>query len=337
MTTAELAKREALRRLDAEKEQERQGITFNEWQQKYFDEMEVQKDDYEKKFQTWSKDAKRESTVHGEKFRVKPLKEFFGSVPLVNIDYNLVDKYKLYRAPKVQFVVCNRELGFLKFLLRCAARRGVLKSVPLIELQDESKLGQDRRSVTEDEYREIIKNMRKREQQRVVIAWWETAMRLREPFRVKWPMVDKIGLLKLPAHIVKEKSPRRVPISYELRVVLEELRDEQRRNKIGDITGLVFTRHDGRPIRNIRRALTVALERAKLEESGITPHSFRRACISRWTSLGVPRDFCMLFSGHRSSDVHDTYLQFSDAELVKQFKEKGLLLPPQQRRKAGGE
>lgn len=207
MTTAELAKREALRRLDAEKEQERQGITFNEWQQKYFDEMEVQKDDYEKKFQTWSKDAKRESTVHGEKFRVKPLKEFFGSVPLVNIDYNLVDKYKLYRAPKVQFVVCNRELGFLKFLLRCAARRGVLKSVPLIELQDESKLGQDRRSVTEDEYREIIKNMRKREQQRVVIAWWETAMRLREPFRVKWPMVDKIGLLKLPAHIVKEKSP----------------------------------------------------------------------------------------------------------------------------------
>lgn len=206
-----------------------------------------------------------------------------------------------------------------------------LKKRAAHRLQDESKLGQDRRSVTEDKYQDVVKNLRKREQQRVVICWYETAMRLRQPFRVKSPMVDKVGLLKLPAHIVKEKSPRRIPISYELRVVLEELRDEQRRNKIGEITGLVFTRHDGRPIRNIRRALTVALERAKLEESGITPHSFRRACISRWTSLGVPRDFCMLFSGHRSSDVHDTYLQFPDAELVKQFKDKGLLLPPQQK------
>jgi integrase len=258
-------------------------------------------------------------------------------VPLIDIYHVASEKYKLYRAPKVHFIVCNRELGLLKFLLRCAVRRGVLKSMPFIELQDENNLDQDRRSVTEEEYCEIVKHMRHREQQRVVIAWWETAMRLKEPFKVTWPMVDsKIGLFKLPGHILKEKVPRRIPISFEMREVLEELRDEQRKSKVENIAGHVFTRHDGRVISDICNALAGALERAKLQNSGITPHSFRRACISRWTSLSIPENFVMMFSGHRrsSSNVHGAYLQFTDAMLVQQFRERGLLLPPQQRRKA---
>jgi integrase len=155
-----------------------------------------------------------------------------------------------------------------------------------------------------------------------------------EPFNIRWPMIDKVGLFKLPAHILKEKFPRRTPISYEMREVLEELRDEQRKNKIQDMAGYVFTRRDGRRIRDITKAFAFALERAKLQDSGITPHSFRRACISRWTDLNIPRDFVMLFSGHRSSGVHDDYLQFTDATLVGKFREAGLLLPPSQRKSA---
>ncbi len=41
----------------------------------------------------------------------------------------------------------------------------------------------------------------------------------REVFNVRWPMIDKVGLLKLPSHILKEKYARRVPISYQLRQV----------------------------------------------------------------------------------------------------------------------
>jgi integrase len=139
--------------------------------------------------------------------------------------------------------------------------------------------------------------------------------------------------MKLPTHILKEKLLRRVPISYEMMAVLTELRDEQRQK---NPEGYVFTRcrsgkRNGERIRDITTSFELALERANLKDSGITPHSFRKACITRWTDLGIPRDFVMLFSGHRSSGVHDDYLKFTDAMLVRQFREKGLLLPPEQR------
>jgi integrase len=264
--------------------------------------------------------------------RQKPLLEFLGDVPLREIDYNLVENYKTYRAPHVQVPTTNRELSLLRFLLTCAVKRGVLRAIPAVELQDESGRARER-SVSEEEYHDIRAGMG-REQERIVIGWWETAQRHEEPFNIRWPMIDKVGLFKLPAHILKEKFPRRTPISYEMREILEELRDEQRRNKIQDMHGYVFTRRDGRRIRDITKAFALALERAKLQKSGITPHSFRKACITRWTNLGVPRDFVMLFSGHRSSGVHDEYLRFTDAMLVSQFREKGLLLPPEQRKTA---
>ncbi|HEV8720654.1 MAG TPA: hypothetical protein VGW77_08460 [Candidatus Binatia bacterium] len=112
--------------------------------------------------------------------------------------------------------------------------------------------------------------------------------------------------MKLPSHTLKEKYGRRVSISYELRQVLEEVKDEQHRNKVENIQGHVFTRRDGRPIRDITKAFAFALERAKLKDSGITAHSFRRACISRWTDLGIPRDFVMLFQRPQVLQVFTT-------------------------------
>ena len=93
-------------------------------------------------------------------------------------------------------------------------------------------------------------------------------------------MVDmKAGLFKLPGHILKERVLRRTPISYDIREVLEELRDEQRKNKVENINGNVFTTLKGRPLGDISKAFSLAMGRAKLK--GITPHSFRRAAISR--------------------------------------------------------
>jgi hypothetical protein len=78
LTTAQLAKREALQKLEAEEEQKRQGIKFREWIGMYFEEMIEQKDGQEVKFKTWAKDLKRKSTVYHERLRQKPLLEFFG-------------------------------------------------------------------------------------------------------------------------------------------------------------------------------------------------------------------------------------------------------------------
>jgi integrase len=138
-------------------------------------------------------------------------------------------------------------------------------------------------------------------------------------------MVDgdfKAGLLRLPAEILKEKFPRRTPISYELRVVLEELKAEQ--SKIANLIDHVFTRKDGKPIRDISRAFEFALKRAGIQDSGITPHSFRRAAITRWTDASIPRDVVMVISGHKPSGVHDGYIHLTDKNARGSLPRQGL-------------
>jgi integrase len=172
----------------------------------------------------------------------------------------------------------------------------------------------------------MLANMR-RPQQRYAITLYETGMRLNEPRRVTWVKVDFAkNLIRLDAEDVKENYPRRIPISYELRQVLLELKAEQQR--VPNTGGFVFTRLNGRPIKTIGTAWKFALRRARL--TNLVPHDLRRTAISRWTAMGIPRDFVMAASGHRPSNVHDNYLVFSDEQMVAPFRE--LMLPPAQRK-----
>jgi len=58
-------------------------------------------------------------------------------------------------------------------------------------------------------------------------------------------------------------------------------------------------------------------------------HDLRRTAISRWTDLGIPRDFVMAASGHKPSNVHDRYLHFTDKQLTDAF---FMLMAPSWRR-----
>src|SRR5262249_46367409 len=121
------------------------------------------------------------------------------------------------------------------------------------------------------------------------------------------------------------------PISWELRQVLEELQEEQK--KIPNVTRLVFTRKNGRPIKDIRTAFDLAkaraLEQQQIEDDDIVPHDFRRSAISRWTAIGIPRDIVEAASGHKPNGVHEGYINFTDEQLTDAFRE--LMLPPDQR------
>src|SRR5688500_18059879 len=114
-----------------------------------------------------------------------------------------------------------------------------------------------------------------RPQQRYFIALYETSMRLNEPRKLTWDKIDfKRGLIRLAADDVKEKYPRRTPISWELRKVLEELKEEQK--KITNLGNLVFTRPNGRAIKSIRKALELALQKAEIDNKA--KESLRTRC-----------------------------------------------------------
>ena len=157
---------------------------------------------------------------------------------------------KKRKAEGVGFTTVNRELSFLRKLLNVAADQEppLLETVPRFKLPNETSQARTR-TIDAEDFGAILAHMR-RPAQRYLIALYETSMRLNEPMKLKWDMVDlKAGLLRLPAEIVKEKHPRRTPISWELRQVLDELRAEQKR--VPNLGGYVFTRKNGQAITSI--------------------------------------------------------------------------------------
>jgi hypothetical protein len=58
-------------------------------------------------------------------------------------------------------------------------------------------------------------------------------------------------------------------------------------------------------------------------------HDLRRTAITRRTDLGIPRDFVMAASGHKPSNVHDRYLNFTDKQLTSAF--QIVMISPEER------
>jgi len=260
----------------------------------------------------------RSGSADREKRSFALLEQFLGDLPLVDIKKSTVLEYRKKRkADGVEFITVNRELSFLRKLLNVAADQEppIIEAVPRFKLPSEA--GRARTGTVDVEQFAAILSHMKRPAQRYLITLYETSMRLNEPSKLKWNMVDlKAGMLRLPAEIVKEKHPRRTPISWEFREVLEELRAEQKR--VPNLGGYVFTRKNGQAIRSIRTAFELARHEAKLDH--VIFHDLRRTAITRWTDLEIPRDFVMAASGHKPSNVHDRYLNFTDKQLTDAFR-----------------
>lgn len=330
--------REEKERAEAAKqraEEKRLGVTVGEFHQKYVDEIAPVL-------------GKRDGGMEREARLWKKLEPFFGDRPLCAIrraDWRAYRKLRgqdtIKRGGKAVGVsaVIGKELGFLRYLLNLAATEEgedgnpVLDSVPMFQTKAERKREREEASrrvrrvtISPTDYTAILVGM-ERAQQRYVVCLYETGMRLNEPRRVTWAKVDFAkGLIRLDAEDVKENYPRRIPITHELREVLLELRAEQQR--VPNTGGFVFTRSNGHPIKTIRTAWRLALKRGKL--TNLVPHDLRRAAITRWTALGIPRDFVMAASGHKPSNVHDDYLNFTDEQMVAPF--RLLMVPPAQRK-----
>jgi integrase len=101
-----------------------------------------------------------------------------------------------------------------------------------------------------------------------------------------------------------------VPISPNLRTVLNELRAEQSQAKVVDLSGRVFTKANGQPIKSIRKPFEAARNNAKIEDLHL--HDFRHTCITRWEMEGKPAGKIMAASGHHSLEMHDRYVNVKE-------------------------
>jgi len=303
-----------VKRVDFDKEREQRRaeekrLTFSQWATLYFAEM-------------ISPDKR---SVEWEKFVVKKLELRFGRMFLDEIDEPAIDDYrdrrlrdpvtrgkKIMKGTRISLTTCNLELAVLRMLLRLAKRKKKIKTVPDFNIIEDKSRKRDR-IASEEEYTAILANM-KRYHQRPLIGLYETSMRLNELLKLTWPKIDeKAGFIRLKAEETKEKRPRSIPISPALRVVLNELREEQSRAKVVNIHQRVFTKPNGLPIRNIRDAWLKALAAAKIKNLRL--HDFRHTCITRWEMEGKPVGKIMAASGHHSIEMHNRYVNTKEHHL----------------------
>lgn len=138
----------------------------------------------------------------------------------------------------------DRELAFLRYLVRTALRNDKIDAAPLIELSHDST---PRMGTIDPAHYEKMLGFKNRKQQRYVICLWETAMRLREPLELTWSKIDfDKRLIRLSRQDVKENLDRRTPIRWEL---MEVLREIYQKHRVPSPNVLVFQHHNGNPMK----------------------------------------------------------------------------------------
>lgn len=289
------------RRVDFDR-QKTQGTTFTTWAKAYLERFAQGKRSY------------KEDVRH-----VQVLSDFFGPLLLSHVTRIKVEEFKqlrknrqTWRGDPVSDAYCNRELACLRHILRLAVEEGMLEVAPLVRLYKENNARD--KALREEEYQRLLA-VAPPHLQRLTICAYETGMRAGEITNLTWDKVDlKTGFIRLIAEDTKTNEKRAIPISPLLRETLEELRKEQREEKIAAIRGPVFTWH-GNPIgrQGWKRSWATACRKAGLD--GLHFHDLRHTFVTRKVREGWDYKRIMAITGHKTFAVFQRYNNPTEEDL----------------------
>jgi integrase len=242
------------------------------------------------------------------------------------------DILKAFRA-KRPLVAGNRDLALLRAVCNWAVLGGLLPSspfrvgdVPAVRLGREE--ARTRRLQPGESERLLAASGGLRD---LITAALETGCRKGELLSVQWHQVrfSPRAEIFLPAQKTKAKRDRRVPISSELRKVL----DARRLDPAGEpipADGYVFGDEIGRRRHSTKTAWKLTCKRAKVDDLHF--HDLRREAGSRWMDAGIPLATIQRWLGHANIAQTSTYLGAShgaDELDMRYFEERiGRLQPP---------
>jgi integrase len=229
------------------------------------------------------------------------LRRFFEGVNPDQIDRELVVRYISSRQnERAASATINRELAALRRAFKLAQSEGTLKSVPQISmLPEQSRPG---KCIEDREYRVILDNLPEYLKPAIQTAY-VTGWRINSEILTlqKHHLDLDSGCLRLVS--ARAVPSRRFPLPPELREVLAQ--QLQKTGKFERLSGKevpwLFHR-DGRPIKDFRKAWTVACERAGVR--GRVPDDLRRSAVRNLEYAGVPRSIAMAMVGHRSDSIY---------------------------------
>lgn len=223
-------------------------------------------------------------------------------------------------------VAGNRDLKLLSAAFNFAALRGLVAKSPF-RIGDVNAVKQGReegrtRRLQHGEAERLMAHARSLGD--IITGALETGCRKGELLSMQWHQVRFAPRAEifLPAQKTKAKKDRRVPISSELRHVLERRRLDPAGDPIPS-DGFVFGDEIGRPRGSIKSAWRFLCQRAGITQLHF--HDLRREAGSRWMDAGVPLGTIQRWLGHHNISQTSTYLGAShggDEQDMRAFESK---------------
>jgi integrase len=242
----------------------------------------------------------------------------FGNCGLDTINTSAIEAYKQKRLTEKSKrgktpapATINREVAFLRTLLKLAARDRLIEYLPHFELFEENN--ERNRTATPEELKAILDHSDEHLKE-ILFCLWDTGMRKSEALKLEWDRIDfkneviKLGALAKDGQVdTKAKQARIVPMSPRLKAILLAIRQREKSGKVLSMTGhsnRVFL-FRGKPFKRFDRAFKTACEKANVEELWI--HDIRATFATRKIDEGFDRDWVKMITGHRTDNVFKRY------------------------------
>lgn len=246
--------------------------------------------------------------------------EFFKNSLISTITPKSIEQYRLTRKrsrnrqgnhPKPATI--NRELAFLKRVFSWAIENEIITANPAKHVKLERENNVRDRVLSKDEFNSLLQ-FTDVDFQPVFMTAYFTGMRLSEILNLKWAKVDmKNGFIKLEPENTKTGEGRLVPLHPE---VIESLKGIVRAIH----SPYVFTRSNGKRIKEVRYALKSACQKAGIE--GFRFHDFRHTAVTNWIRQGHDYFKIMAATGHKTTTVFQRYNTVSKDDLKTLVKQK---------------
>ena len=269
-------------------------------------------DDY---LENYCKQNKEPNTIKDNESTLKRFKDFFKDRYINTITLLSVDEYKNSRInSKIAKSTVNKETILLKALFNWGIDRKIYYGKnPIVGKGVSFKFHEEeRRYLKEDElkrlYKVIYSNFCSDKDRAFILFGLNTGMRLREVLSLEWGRIDMVkGVITVLK--TKNKRSRYIPISQELREVLEVLK------KDGDFV----ISNNGNQYVDHRKMLNRILKEADIEDFGF--HGFRHTFISYLMMRGVNVKAIQMLAGHRDIKQTMKYAHLATDNLALAVKE----------------
>ena len=255
---------------------------------------------------------KTQKTRETDRYRLKFLLPFFGSLKLSEITPQRVEIYKNARLQFVKPSTVNREIALLKAILNFAVKQGIIGVNPIKDVEKMKEPPGRVRYLKPEELAKLLKVSPPYLRAIIQVAVF-TGLRKSDLLSLKWDNIDwKNNVIKV--HVKKTNELRFIPMSDIVKEVLKNLpRDSE----------YVFT-YRGKPIKDIKKSFRTACMKAGITDFRF--HDLRHTFASYLVMNGVDLRTVAELMGHKTLRMVQRYSHLSPEHLKTAVEKIGTIL-----------